>query len=449
MKLPENLIPSVFALKNGMKAILCDRPHLHRMYMMLTVHAGCRDETLPGTAHMLEHLIFRGTDTYPSLRALSEAFESRGADFNAFTAREVTCFEVVTPAESVQEVLGLLGSAILKPRLTGIVAEREIIREEILADYDVHGASINEEDMLVEAFYGLAGLPIAGNPDDIDKITKEEVLQYYADNYCAERMTMVVVGPIPDQQAFSDAIDDAFKDIRHTNRPRAMRPMAPKYATALAHLDEPGTCPPPMFVYQDNDGATQSEIDLGFLCKGASSDEFYVLSMLVRILDDGMASRLSRRLVEELALVYDAEADLSVTHESTLLQIRVSCRHRRVHRLLKAVYALLDEIATKGIGAEELERIRRRVIWEHSTLFDGGSSLCAWIGSMAFRGLTIEPSQFCDRLLRVEACEIQEMAAKLRKNRPHIVTIVGELGTKPLLAIRTCVETSQGATQSG
>ncbi|MBQ1266325.1 MAG: insulinase family protein [Proteobacteria bacterium] len=440
MELPESLSPAAFELRNGMTVILCDRPHLHRIFMMLNVSSGCRDENLSGTAHMLEHLIFRGTDAYPSLRALSEAFETRGADFNAFTAREVTSFEIVTPPESLTDVLQLLGAAILHPRLTGIAAEREIVREEILADYDASGELINEEDMLVEAFYGLAGRPIAGNPDDIDKITKEEVLRYYADNYCAERMTLVAVGPIPNKDAFLSDAERAFQDLRHTTHPRTMHPLDEPYASALKNLDLPHTCPPPRLVYKRNDGATQSEISMGYLCDGVRSDEFYTLSMLARVLDDGMASRLSRRLVEELALVYDAEATLSVTDESTLLQIRVSCRHRRVPRLISAVYDLLAEIAQKGIGQDEFDRIRRRVIWEHRALLDGGSSLCSWISSMIAQGMTIEPAQFCNRLVQVEPRDVQQITQKLLASRPHIVTIVGELGEKTLESVRTLIE---------
>ena len=391
---------------------------------------------------MLEHLIFRGTDQHPSLRALSEAFETRGADFNAFTAREVTSFEIVTPPESIEPVMQLLGSALLHPRLTGITAERDIVREEILADYDASGELINEEDMLVEAFYGMAGRPIAGNPDDIDKITKEEVLQYYADNYCAERMTLVAVGPIANARTLLDTIENAFSDVRRSTRPRQMQKIDEPYAHALQHLDKKNACPKPRLIYKRNDGATQSEISMGYLCDGVHSREFYALSMLARVLDDGMASRLSRRLIEELALVYDAEASLSVTDESTLLQIRVSCRHRRVPRLITAVYALLDEIAKDGIGQEELERLRHRVIWEHRALLDGGSSLCSWISSMIAQDMTIEPSQFCEQLIDVKAKEIQDIASKLRKQRPHIVTLVGELGEKTLQTVREIIESS-------
>lgn len=440
MELPEKIHSELIQLANGMQAILCDRPHLHRISIMLNVTSGCRDEKLNGTAHMLEHLVFRGTSEHPSLRALSEAFEKRGADFNAFTAREVTSFELITPPESLAEVLQLLGSAILRPKLTGIAAERDIVREEILADYDTDGHLINEEDLLVNEFYGHAGCPIAGNPEDIDKISKAEVLAYYDQNYRAERMTLVAVGPIADKSAFITMIENAFDGIKRADQPRQMREMKACYRDALQALDSGKPLPAPRLVYALNEGATQSEIAMGYLCNGVHSREFYALSMLVRLLDDGMASRLSRRLVEEMAIVYDAEASLSVTSESTLLQIHASCRHRRVPKLITAIYALLEEIANTPIPADEFERIQHRVVWEHRALLDGGSSLCSWISAMHQQELTIEPTEFCHDLLTVTPDEVTDIAKKLLAARPHLVAIVGELGEKTLDAIKQYVE---------
>ena len=440
MDLPEKLHAEQFTLSNGMGVVVCPRPHLHRISMMLNINAGCRDETKNGTAHMLEHLIFRGTDAYPSLRALSEAFETRGADFNAFTAREVTSFEIVTPPESLDEVLELLGDALLRPKLTGISAERDIIREEILADYDNDGKLINEEDLLIEAFYGPAGQPIAGNPEDLDKITKDDVLDFYDQNYRAQRMTLVVVGPISNTKHLLHAISHAFADIKPQVSARAMRPMTPEYFHAIQPNAARGSLPKPKLLYRLNEGATQSEITLGFLCSSVKTREFYVLSMLSRVLDDGMASRLSRRLIEELAIVYDAEACLSVTAESTLLQIRASCRHRRVPKLIRSVYELLAQIAKDGIDDEEFDRIKRRVIWEHRALLDGGASLCSWISSMLMQDMTTEPASFCADLLEVRQDEIQQIAHKLLDERPHIVSIVGELGQKTLDAVKSLVE---------
>ncbi len=440
MNLPETLGTQIFKLRNGMHAALCHRPNLHRISIMLNVNAGCRDEILNGTAHMLEHLIFRGTEKYPSLRALSEAFETRGADFNAFTAREVTSFEIMTPPESLYEVLDLLSDAILHPKLTGIAAERDIIREEILADYDAENNLINDEDLLIEEFYGAAGSPIAGNPDDLDRITKEDVQEFYAENYCADRVVLVMVGPLGDIPGILAHVERSFEDMKREATKRVMRPMTPDYAQHLANIDNDQLLNKPKLIYRRDDGATQSDVSLGFLCDGVQSKEFYILSMLVRVLDDGMASRLSRRMVEELALVYDAEACLSVTRESTLMQIRTSCRHRRVLKVIDAVYELLKEIVKKGVSEEELDRIKRRVLWEHIALFDGSASLCSWISSMLLQNMAYEPAEFCSRLIEVTSSEICGMADKLLKRRDHVVSIVGELGAKSLEEIRKRVE---------
>ena len=415
-----------FRLKNGMQVILCRMPGLHRISVLLNVKAGCRDERLPGTAHMLEHLIFRGSKKHPSLRELSEAFEAYGADFNAYTAREVTSFDVLMPVESFEPVMHLLGSTMSHPKLTGIAAERDIIREEIISDYDGDGTLINVEDLLVSLFYGESGRPIAGDPCDLEKLSKQEIQAFYQAHYCASNMFLVIAGPLDNRCKVEDLLEDAFSDLPSVSSSWRRRAIPDIYRRAL----KGGQSPDPRLVVRKYDGATQSDIILGFLCHEASHREFSVLEMLVRVLDDGMASRLSRRLVEELALVYDAEAYLSTTQESTLLQIRVSCRHRRVSRLVEAVYQLLKEIAENSVPDEELQRLRRRVIWEHLGLLDGVASFCQWVSTMTLQALPDDIEKRCHRLLSVDADSIRKMAAQLLSERPHIVTVVGDLGEK-------------------
>ena len=415
-----------FRLNNGMQVILCRMPGLHRISVLLNVKSGCRDERLPGTAHLLEHLIFRGSQSHPSLRELSEAFETFGADFNAYTAREVTSFDVLMPVESFEPVMHLLGSTMSHPRLTGIAAERDIIREEIISDYDADGSLINVEDLLVSLFYGESGRPIAGDPGDLEKLTKQEVQDFYRAHYAASNMILVIAGPLGQRSDIKVLLEDAFGELPSTHSPWRRRDIPEIYGNAL----KSGHAPDPRLVVRRYDGATQSDIILGFLCREASHKEFSVLEMLVRVLDDGMASRLSRRLVEELALVYDAEAYLSTTQESTLLQIRVSCRHRRVSRLVESVYQLLREIAETPIPAEELQRLRRRVIWEHLGLLDGVASFCQWVSTMTLQSLPHDIEKRCRRLLSVDADDIRTMAAQLLSDRSHVVAVVGDLGEK-------------------
>ena len=279
-----------FTLSNGIRVVLHRQPSVHRVSIMLNIGAGCIDERVWGTAHMLEHLMFRGTRKYPSFGAISEAFEQVGADFNAFTAREVTSFDINLPRESVADALMLLGDVMMHAKLTGIVAERDIIREEILADYDDDNALINVDDLMTSLFYGDAGHPIAGNPQDIEKITSKDVRSFYEDHYAADNMLLVCTGAIPPTRDLQQMAESALGQIApHANRSNR-RQMPDIYKNPA-----PGS--PALLHIKDYDGATQSDVSLGFLFDGPHSPQLPALEILVRILDDGMASRpISARL---------------------------------------------------------------------------------------------------------------------------------------------------------
>ena len=424
-----------FTLSNGIRVVLHRQPSVHRVSIMLNIGAGCIDERVWGTAHMLEHLMFRGTRNYPSFGAISEAFEQVGADFNAFTAREVTSFDINLPRESVADALMLLGDVMMHAKLTGIVAERDIIREEILADYDDDNALINVDDLMTSLFYGDAGHPIAGNPQDIEKITSKDVRSFYEDHYAADNMLLVCTGAIPPTRDLQQMAGSALGQIApHANRSNR-RQMPDIYKNPA-----PGS--PALLHIKDYDGATQSDVSLGFLFDGPHSPQLPALEILVRILDDGMASRLSRKLVEQLALVYDIEAYLSTALDTTLLQIRTSCRHKRVAKLLEAVYGILDDIAQHGVTDEELARVRKRLIWEHEELSDGIARLSQWISSMATQNMSCDIDARCKKLCGVSSEDVQKMAQNAIKSRPHIVAIVGEISEKRAQDLKSTIENS-------
>lgn len=422
-----------FILSNGIRVILHRQVAVQRVSIMLNIAAGCIDERVWGAAHMLEHLMFRGTKRYPSFGAISEAFERVGADFNAFTAREVTSFDINLPRESVAQALMLLGDVMMHAKLTGIAAERDIIREEILADYDEDNSLINVDDLMTSLFYGDAGHPIAGNPEDIEKITSKVVREFYETHYTADNMLLVCTGAIPPTDDLRQMAESALGQIPRKANRSARRQMPDIYKRPNPDLL-------PLLHIKDYDGATQSDVSLGFLFDGPHAPHLPALEILVRILDDGMASRLSRKLVEQLALVYDIEAYLSTALDTTLLQIRTSCRHKRVPKLLEAIYDILADIAQNGVSDDELKRVRKRLIWEHEELSDGIARLSQWISSMAMQNMSCDIDARCKRLCEVSSDDVKKIAQNALGSRPHIIAIVGEISEKRADDLKSTVE---------
>ena len=429
-------------LGNGLRVVLCRNDTVHRVCVMVNVGSGCEDERVPGTAHMLEHLMFRGTKRYPSFGRLSEAFERLGADFNAFTSREVTSFDVSLPSESLDGVLSLLGEVMMSPRLSGIASEREIIREEILPDYD-GDRLISVDDLLVREFYGEAGHPIAGDPNELDGITRGDVESFFRAHYVASNMVVVLTGAFGPTGDVLGALERAFGGLASVPVCRNRRRMPQEIREAALNARSVRLFVPRVVV-QDYDGASQSEVSMGFLFGGAGSGELDALEMLVRVLDDGMASRLSRRLVEEEALVYDVEAFLSLSQGTSLLQVRPSCRPRRVVRLVGSVYGILREIVRDGVSDEELDRVRRRVAWEHEELLDGVSRLAQWLSTMVMQGGVCDVSGRSAELCAVSAESVRDMARRCLEVQPHIVAVVGCPGPRTLDGLRDTVRASLG-----
>lgn len=412
-----------FSLSNGMQVLLHRQPTVHRVSILLNIRSGSTDERLFGTAHMLEHLMFRGTKSLPSFGAISEAFELYGADFNAFTAREVTGFDIGLPAESLAPVLALLGDVMCHAKLTGIAGERNIIREEILADYDDDGSLINVDDLLVSLFYGDAGHPIAGNIEDLEKISSKEVRAFYEAHYAADNMLLVCTGALPPTETLKTMAESALSCIPPQSHRWERRKMPSLYADQASK-------PTPRLHIKAYDGATQSDLSLGFLFGSPNSPQLPTLECLVRILDDGMASRLTRKLVEDLAIVYDVEAYLTSLQDTTLLQIRTSCRHKRVLRVIEAIYDILTDIAQNGVTTAELARIKKRIVWEHEDLCDGVTRLSQWLSTMQLQGLDCDIETRCKTLCAVECEAIRQLAQNALESLPHIVAIVGDIGEK-------------------
>ncbi len=420
LRLPEPLPMATQILDNGAHVVFCNLPHLHRVSLSVSFGVGSRDEAPAshGVAHLLEHLMFRGSATHPSLRALNAAFEDIGGNFNGYTSRENTSYETQLPPESLDQGLHLLAQCILSPKLTGIAAEREIILEEILADYDEELRLISADDLLIEAlFAGGLGRSIAGTPQTLQHLTKKAVLDHYASFYRGPLTVIAIVGRIDD-------VNQSMETVRHCFGQIPGGPCGPLDAPPAALVAQP------KLRCRRYDGAGQTEMALGMRAPAHDSASYPALELAVRLLDDGLSSRLPRRLIDELGLIYDVEAFVAAFRDSSLFATRIACRHRRVARILDEVLGVLRVLATERAPADEMERAKRRIVWEHQSLLDRPSALAQWLVALAHRGQIADPRARCQRLLEVNPDEVRQVAEQLFFQGGQRVVLIGDLGPK-------------------
>ena len=136
-------------LDNGLAVTTVTLPHLHTAVCALFVKVGARFEIADdnGLSHFTEHMLFRGTERFPTSLALNTAVESLGSTLHAETGRDYTLFQLALEPEFLAPGIDLLGELLARPRFSDIELERELILEEINEDYDENGVEINADDI--------------------------------------------------------------------------------------------------------------------------------------------------------------------------------------------------------------------------------------------------------------------------------------------------------------
>ena len=112
------------------------------------------------------------------------------------------------------------------------------------------------------------------------------------------------------------------------------------------------------------------------------------------------------------------------------MHIRMSCRHRRVPRLLGALFGIFESLWKVPPDASELLRIQRRIAWEYAALLDSPASLSSWLCGSALAGLERSPRRRCEELLRVESGDVAGFCERMFGSAPQRIVLVGDISEK-------------------
>ncbi|MDL2227793.1 insulinase family protein [Odoribacter sp. OttesenSCG-928-L07] len=174
-------------------------------HLGILVNAGTRDELENefGAAHLIEHLLFKGTKS-KSARVVSRKFDNIGADINAYTTKEETCYHVSFLSEYYPRMMELLSDMLFNPSFIKKEVENEInvIKEEIASYYDSPSELIFDEfeDALFENHS--IGHNILGNVDSLNEFNKNQskIFDFYSKNYSNENIIIWSSGNISDKK---------------------------------------------------------------------------------------------------------------------------------------------------------------------------------------------------------------------------------------------------------
>jgi predicted Zn-dependent peptidase len=336
-------------LPGGLRVVTEAMPGVRSASVGVWVAIGSRDESprLSGASHFLEHLLFKGTPTRSALDISCELDEV-GGEFNAFTAKEYTCFHARVLDEDLPLAVDVLGDMVTSSTLerADVEAEREVILDEIAMHDDDPDDVVG--NLFSEKAWGTSpiGRPIAGTAESIRALTRAQIRGYYRRRYVATNMVVAVAGNIDHasvvrqvRKAFSrnDFLADTDARPAPVRRGDRSRPTA----TGDVVVSRP---------------FEQVNLVLGVNGLVRTDERRYALGVLNAALGGGTSSRLFQEVREQRGLAYSVYSYASHYSDAGTFAVAVGCLPTKVTEVLRVVRSELERLARDGISPEELQR---------------------------------------------------------------------------------------------
>lgn len=365
---------SLDRLDSGLQLAVCHLPWARGVAVELLVETGSRNESpgQEGSAHFVEHLLFKGTAKRPQPLDLTAGIEALGGTVNAFTTQETTAIELGGPRHTLPELIDAALDMATAPRFdpAEFEKEREVILEE-LAGYLDDPAELCA-DLLPRALWGQhpLGHPVAGTPESVAALKLDELTAFHGRGYRADHAVLAVAGAVTPAEV--RALVDQTQTRWSTATPQ---PPSPAFVLAAAGA--------PTALGQRRAELKQRHVALGWHGPSALDPRRHAARLAAAALAETMSSRLFQRLREELGLVYQVSADLAALRDTGAVQLYLEADCAKMTQALELVDQELLGISAHGFTAVETQRTTGFLLGQLELCFDSPARLAHWAAESA------------------------------------------------------------------
>lgn len=340
-------------LANGMKALLVENHKAPLVVFQVWYRVGSRNEQWgrTGLSHLLEHMMFKGTERIGP-EEFSRVIQENGGTSNAFTTKDYTVYFETLSSDRIEVALALeadrMEHLVFNPK--AFETERMVVMEERRLRTEDNPRSCLLEQVEATAFQTHPyHWPVIGWMEDIGGLSLDDVKAHYSDYYHPANAFLVAVGDFNTAE-LARRIESLFGSIRPRKVPLQERAREP---------EQQG----------ERKVSLKREAELPFLVVGyrvpnlGSSQDGYVLDVLASLLAGGKSSRLYRSLVQERRLLLDVDVDYSLTSRDPGLFI-VSADllpDASVDEVQEMLDREIEVLKREPVDPEELQRAQRQL----------------------------------------------------------------------------------------
>jgi predicted Zn-dependent peptidase len=348
-------------------------------------------DTEAGLSHLLEHMLFRGTDRYKS-EEIDQIFDSMGAELNAGTGKEMTSVHARVLDRHLEKAFDVIADMVWRPKIDELEAEREVILEEIAMYEDEPQDRVF--DVLGEAVYGghPLGRAILGRADVVHAATQEELLAFHAARYTPANVVIAAAGSVDHEQVVAWAREVSPK-VRGLDAPTAPAPPTVTEPTARFRIKD----------------TEQYHVCLGGPGLARDDDRRFALRVLDMLLGGTSSSRLFQAVREKRGLAYSVFSFHTLYAGAGQVGIYVGTRAENLEETLRVIGGELEQISGGRVDETELQRARDNLQGRVVLALESTTSRMDRLGASVLADLPI--LDIDEVIARIDAVTADDVAA--------------------------------------
>ena len=403
-------------LDNKLRVLTSTMAHTQSVSMVICVGAGSRYESdeLAGVSHFIEHLPFKGTESWPTARAVSEAIEGVGGVMNASTDREMTVFWCKVALLHYKTAFAVLMDMVLHSRLDpeDVEKEREVIQEELRMTYDQPSYRV---DLLIdEAMWPdqAMGRDVGGTLETVADIQQKDIREYMHQQYNPANTVVAVAGNVTHEEVV-DMLAETTRDWKPLE--------SLDWELATDNVEGP-------LVKVERRHSDQTHLCLGVPGLSLTHPDRYAFNLMNTILGDGMSSRLFLNLREEQGLAYDVHSSSSNYRDTGALVVYCGVEPSKTNDAVKTIVKEFQGMH-QAPSEQELNKAREYSKGRLLLRMEDTRAVASWLGAQELLQDSVRtPEEVVESLDAVTPADIARVAKNFLNDDKMRLAVVGPRG---------------------
>lgn len=354
-------------LENGLTVLTMERHIAPLVYHQLTYNVGSRNERLgiTGISHVVEHMMFKGTEKYGKGEA-SKTISKNSGIFNAFTSNDMTSYYEYVPSNKLEVALDIesdrMMNCVFNPN--EFKSEIEVIIQERRMRSESNSGGVMREVMNSMLFNTHPNRdPIIGWPSDLKHVTRDEAYKYYKTYYTPNNAFLVLVGDFETDKVVS-LVEKYYGKI----------PAGPKVEEVWA-VQEAQKVRKSFTIYHND--IAQRSIRLAFVVPNYKDSNAAALKLAGMILcERSRDARLHKKLVEEKSIAVSVAGGFGISKDPTMFQISATVKpDSSIDKVEKMLWDEINLMKKEAVTDHELQKVKNRFKFAQGTSYTKNSDI--------------------------------------------------------------------------